>query len=73
MANSIGAGSVPEVAFSRHGGIYHSDVVNIFCKPGPAYRFPVGSGPGYEARRKETRLLIVRDEFRPAIPRHGLR
>ena len=59
MARGIEAGGAPGVAFSRHSGIYRSDVSNAFCKPGPAYRFPVGSGPGPEARRKETRLLIV--------------
>jgi hypothetical protein len=59
MASGIEAGAAPEVAFSRHGGIYRSDVSNTFCKPGPAYRFPVGSGPDSKARRKETRLPIV--------------
>jgi len=41
------------------------------CKPGPEYRIPVGSGPGYRARRKETRSTHRRDEFRPAIPQRG--
>jgi hypothetical protein len=59
MASGVEAGAAPEVAFLRHGGIYRSDVFNTSYKPGPAYRFPVGSGPGPEARRKETRLLIV--------------
>jgi len=59
MASGIEAGTAPEVAFSRHDGIYRSDVSNASCKPGPAYRFPVGSEPGHKARRKETRLLIV--------------
>jgi hypothetical protein len=26
------------------------------CKPGPGYRFPVGSGPGYRTRRKKHAL-----------------
>ena len=43
------------------------------CKPGPAYRIPVGSGPGYSARRKETRTTHRRDEFRPAIPQRVAR
>jgi len=34
-------------------------------------RFPVGPVPGYRTRRKEHALSIVRDEFRPAIPRSG--
>jgi hypothetical protein len=37
------------------------------------YRIPVGSGPGPEARPKKTRLPIVRDEFRPAIPQRVAR
>jgi hypothetical protein len=59
MASGVKAGTVPEAAFSRHGGIYRSDVFNTSYKPGPAYRFPVGSGPGHSARRKKTRLPIV--------------
>ena len=43
------------------------------CKPGPEYRFPVGSGPGYSTRRKETRPTHRRDEFRPAIPQRVAR
>ena len=49
----------PAVRFLRHGGIYRSDVFNPSFKPGPAYRFPVGSGPSHKARRKKTRLPIV--------------
>jgi hypothetical protein len=45
--------------FSRHGGIYRSDVFNSSFKPGPAYRFPAGPGPVHKARRKKTRLPIV--------------
>ena len=59
MAGGIEADAASGVAFSRHDGIYRSDVLIASCKPGPAYRVPVGSGPGHEARRKETRLLIV--------------
>jgi hypothetical protein len=29
------------------------------CKPGPEFRIPVGSGPGYSARRNEHALPIV--------------
>ena len=36
-------------------------------------RFPVGRVPGYRSCRKEHALPIVRDEFRPAIPRRGAR
>ena len=43
------------------------------CKPGPECRIPVGSGPGYRTRRKKHALPIVRDEFRPAIPRRVAR
>jgi hypothetical protein len=59
MAGGLKAGTAPEGAFSRHGGIYRSDVSFTSCKLGPAYRIPVGSGPSPEARRKETRLPIV--------------
>jgi hypothetical protein len=43
------------------------------CKPGPKDRIPVGSGPGYRTRRKETRSTHRRDEFRPAIPQRVAR
>jgi hypothetical protein len=59
MAGGVKAGTAPEVAFSRHDGIYRSDVFHASYKPGPAYRFPVGSEPGLKARRKKTRLPIV--------------
>src|SRR5579875_3327672 len=36
-------------------------------------RFPVGRVPGYRTCRKEHALPIVRDEFRPAIPRRVAR
>ena len=32
--------------FSRHGGIYRSDVSSLLVTPGPEYRFPVGPGQG---------------------------
>jgi hypothetical protein len=55
--------------FFRHRGIYRPDV--IFCfNPWPA--IPLSGRAGarvYGTRRKERALPIVRDEFRPAIPR----
>ena len=45
---------------------------HIWLPPGP-FRFPVGRVPGYRACRKEHVLPIVRDEFRPVIPRRGAR
>jgi hypothetical protein len=59
MASGVRAGAAPEVAFLRYGGICRSDVFITYCKPGPDCRFPVGSRPSPEARRKETRLPIV--------------
>jgi hypothetical protein len=54
--------------FLRHDGIYRSDVSSLLLTLGRS-RFPVGSVPGYRTSRKEHALPIVRDEFRPAIPR----
>jgi len=59
IAGGIAIASLVRTAFSRHDGIYGSDVFNAICKPGTDYRFPVGSGPGNKTRRKETRLPIV--------------
>lgn len=50
------------------GPMCHSDV-----NPWGASRFPVGPLPGSGARREEHAWLIVRDEFRPAIPRRVAR
>src|SRR5215471_19517912 len=44
----------------------------IFYPLGPV-RFPVGPVPGSRTRRKDHALPIVRDEFRPAIPRRFAR
>ena len=60
MAGDIGAAA--EVSMLRFQGMAES--IAPMCAKPPAnlariYRFPVGSGPGPEARRKETRLLIV--------------
>jgi len=52
--------------------IYRSDVSSNLLPLGRS-RFPVGPGPGYRTRRKEHALSIVRDEFRPAIPRRVAR
>jgi hypothetical protein len=60
--------------FLRHNGIYRSsDVSSLLFTPGPLSRFPVGPVPGYRASRKEHAPPIVRDEFRPAIPRRVAR
>jgi hypothetical protein len=50
------------------GPMCHSDV-----NPWGVSRFPVGPLPGYRTRREEHALLIVPDEFRPAIPRRVAR
>jgi len=46
---------------------------HYFFYPWPVSRFPVGPVPGYRTCRKEHALSIVRDEFRPAIPRRVAR
>jgi hypothetical protein len=53
-------------------GIYRSDVSSHLFTPGPV---PLSgrAGAGYRTRRKERALPIVRDEFRPAIPRRVAR
>jgi len=51
-----------------------SESIGPMCHPivlPPGRRFPVGPVPGYRTCRKEHALSIVRDEFRPAIPRSG--
>jgi hypothetical protein len=58
--------------FFRHDGIYRSDVSSPLFTPGRT-RFPVGPVPRYRTRRKAHALPIVRDEFRPAIPRRVAR
>ena len=63
----------PGMRFLRHGGIYRSDVV-IKAKPNPSRDRPPPVGrprPRSRTRREDHALLIVRDEFRPAIPRSG--
>jgi hypothetical protein len=55
----------------------HTESIGPMCDycfyPWAASRFPVGPVPGYRARRKEHALPIVRDEFRPVIPRRVAR
>ena len=63
----------PECVFSGMTESIESDPVVTSCKPGPESRYPVGPGPGYRTRRKVHALPIVRDEFRPAIPRRVAR
>src|SRR5579863_8883666 len=63
----------PQNAFSQAGRNLSVRCVVPSCKPGPACRLPVGSGPGCRTRRKKHALPIVRDEFRPVIPRRVAR
>ena len=60
------------LAFLRHGGIYRSDGSQQHQTWGREPP-PVGRprAPVKDATGGTTRLLIVRDEFRPAIPRSG--
>src|SRR5271166_3935451 len=55
----------------RHNEIYRSDVSLTSGKPDPECRLPNGSGPSYRTHQEEYALPIVRDEFRPGIPRSG--
>ena len=61
--------------FLRHHGIFRSgcgDPNRQKLGPGFLCRLPlVGPGPSQRTRRKDRALLIVHDEFRPAIPRSG--
>src|ERR1051326_7841441 len=60
-----------KMRFLRHVGIYRSDVSFLLFTPGACPAFRSGRCQGIRTRRKERALLIVRDEFRPAIPRSG--
>ena len=55
----------------------HTESIGPMCRPifypWAASRFPVGPVPGFRTRRKDHALPIVRDEFRPAIPRRVAR
>ena len=64
----------PQYAFSRHGGIYRSDVVRQKPNPGAGPPPPAGRprGPGKRTRREDHALLIVRDEFRAGYSLIGL-
>jgi hypothetical protein len=61
----------PQYAFFRHGGIYPSDVAET--KPRGGNRLPPEGRPRAQVKERAGRnmLIIVRDEFRPAIPRSG--
>src|SRR5579884_1553220 len=64
----------PSMRFPRHGGIYRSDVGLPEPNPEPRpNRLPPGATPtqNQRTRREDHALLIVHDEFRPAIPRSG--
>src|SRR5579884_3272223 len=58
--------------FLRHAESIAPMCPHILC-PWAASRFPVGPVPGDRTSRKEHALPIVRDEFRPAIPRRDAR
>jgi len=55
----------------RPCGSYRSDVSLHLLPLARGSRFRSGRVPGYRTRRKEHAFPIVRDEFRPAIPRSG--
>jgi hypothetical protein len=62
--------------FSRHDGIYRSDVVENQThqpNPGDGIEPPPADPPRTQVKERAGRItpLIVRDEFRPAIPRSG--
>ena len=60
MASGIGTGA--EILPLRFQGMTESIAPmcsTLLTNLARIYRFPVGSGPGPKARRKETRLLIV--------------
>ncbi len=69
----------PQPTFPAHfhhslcpaGMIDYRSVCRSCLNPWGVSRFPVGPLPGYRIRRKKHALSIVRDEFRPAIPRSG--
>src|SRR5438874_11802898 len=57
--------------FFRHVGIYRSDVSSLLFTPGACPAFRSGRCQGIGQAGKRLALPIVRDEFRPAIPRSG--
>ena len=63
----------PQNAFSQASRNLSVRCVITSFKPRAGTRFPVGPVPGYRTRRKAHALPIVRDEFRPAIPRRVAR
>jgi hypothetical protein len=64
-----------QYAFSRHGGIYRSDVARTKTKPWVGTQPPPDGRPRYpgkRTRREDHALLIVRDEFRTGYSLIGL-
>ena len=60
MAGGVETGAgLPTLRFQGMTESIARCVQTLFTNLARIYRFPVGSGPGPEARRKETRLLIV--------------
>ena len=64
----------PQYAFSRHAGIYRSDVTRLqpILGSGPTSSRRSAPGPGKRTRREDHALLIVRDEFRSGYSLIGL-
>ncbi len=58
--------------FFRHAESI-APMCHYFFLPLARVPLPDGPTPGYRTRRKEHALPIVRDEFRPAIPRRVAR
>ena len=60
----------PTLRFFRHGGIYRSDAIaKTWGRVPPPVSRP--RSPVQEREEEQRAPLIVRDEFRPAIPRAG--
>jgi hypothetical protein len=59
MAGGIGAGAALRLRFQGMTESIAPMCSTLDANLARIYRIPVGSGPDHEARRKETRLLIV--------------
>jgi len=59
--------------FSRHGGIYRSDVLFLYVSLDRSTAFRSGSAQALRTHRKFPRPTHRRDEFRPAIPQRVAR
>ena len=59
--------------FSRHGGIYRSDVLFLHISLDRSTAFRSGSAQALRTHRKLPRPTHRRDEFRPAIPQRVAR